>query len=301
MDTSERILLIASPCLHKTPAFERAVALARAKDCPLHIAALDHLEGLATSLLVDPSAMEKARRNYVDRHHQWLIDQTRPLQAMGIKVSSQVIWCDNPVAETVALVHDLSPSVVIKDVQQEGLLKRALFTTQDIHLLQGCPVPLHLVSRAENAVPRNLLVAVDLFDQETHGPQVNAELIKQGLKLGEQCNADVHLLYAYDLSSMDAAEAGFGHPSQWHTTYLASELHLQQEQAFAAMADDFGFPETNRHLITGHPGKVITALAQHRQMDMILLARVQRRGLGKWLGGTAEYCLYRMHSSLWLL
>jgi nucleotide-binding universal stress UspA family protein len=34
-------------------------------------------------------------------------------------------------------------------------------------------------------------------------------------------------------------------------------------------------------------------------MDLIMLARVQRKGLAQWLGGTAEQVLYKTPSSAW--
>ena len=53
MQTPQRLLLIASPLMRRTPVYDRAAALAKAKGRALHIVAFDYVEGLATPGLVN--------------------------------------------------------------------------------------------------------------------------------------------------------------------------------------------------------------------------------------------------------
>ena len=57
----ERILLIAPPFMNRTPAFDRAASLAKAKSAALHIVAFDYVEGIANAGLVNPTAIEEMR------------------------------------------------------------------------------------------------------------------------------------------------------------------------------------------------------------------------------------------------
>ena len=301
MTDTGRILLIAPLYLRKTPAFERAAALARATDCALHIVAFDYLEGLATALFVDSAAMEHARQGYLDRHREWLEEQARPMRARGTQVTTEVIWCQNTVEEAVAHAREMDATVVIKDVQHESFLKRTLFTPQDIHLLHECAEPVHFVSTASHSTPRKIVVGVDLYHQPMRTPGLNEALIKQAFKLGEQCNAEVHLLYAFDLTPIDAADEGLGRAGYFYASNLTQELYEQQEAAFNALAERYNTPPENRHLIMGNPGSVLTTFARQYDMDLIMLARVQRTGFAQWLGGTAEQVLYKAPSSVWLI
>jgi universal stress protein E len=84
MSEQSRFMLVVSPLMKNSPAFERAAALAKASDAALHIVAFDYLEGLATAGLVNEQALEQMRLGYIERHHQWLEDQARPLRKLGV-------------------------------------------------------------------------------------------------------------------------------------------------------------------------------------------------------------------------
>lgn len=62
MTNPQRLLLIASPLMRRTPVYDRAAALAKAKGMPLHIVAFDYLEGLATAGLVNEQAWRSCGR-----------------------------------------------------------------------------------------------------------------------------------------------------------------------------------------------------------------------------------------------
>ena len=75
MHTPQRLLLIASPLMRRTPVYDRAAALAKAKGMALHIVAFDYLEGLATAGLVNDQALAVMREGYVRQHREWLESQ----------------------------------------------------------------------------------------------------------------------------------------------------------------------------------------------------------------------------------
>lgn len=77
MSTQSRLMLVVSPLMEHSPAFDRAAALARAEGAALHIVAFDYLEGLATAGLVNEQALEQMRLGYIERHRQWLEEQAK--------------------------------------------------------------------------------------------------------------------------------------------------------------------------------------------------------------------------------
>lgn len=68
-------LLIASSKPARTPAFERAVALARASGARLRIVALDHVKLLEVMGLFDPRALAKLRDAHLQSYQGWLDSQ----------------------------------------------------------------------------------------------------------------------------------------------------------------------------------------------------------------------------------
>ena len=124
MSDSERLLLVASPLMHRTPAFDRAAALAKAKGVPLHIVAFDYVEGLATAGLVNEQALSEMREGYLLRHRQWLEEQAVSLRNLKIVVTTEVVWVQRPLEEILRHVKELNPSMLIKDLEHESLLMR---------------------------------------------------------------------------------------------------------------------------------------------------------------------------------
>ena len=304
MTNQQRLMLIVPPLLEKTPAFERAAALAKAKGAALHIVAFDYLEGLATAGLVNARALEEMRSGYVERHRQWLEEQAHPLRHLGIEVTTAVVWAEHPLKEMLTYLHEMPVDLVIKDLQHESLLKRAVFTTLDLQLLHECPYPLHFVAKSHNPTPRRIVAAVDLLHPDDQYSGFNDTIIHEALKLGTQCNAQVDVVYAYDLSMIDAADYSYASASMMFDSNLAPTtptLYELENVAFDTLAERNGVPVENRHFMLGSPSKVLARFAESQDIDVIVMGRLHHRSLGHLLGSTAERILYKMPGSVLIL
>lgn len=296
MSEYRRLLLVAPPLMQRTPAFERAAALARAKGAALHIAAFDYVEALATAGLFEQKALEKARDGYLQRHHLWLEEEAAAQRSKGLTVTTEVVWVQRPYEEILRHVKEMPADMLIKDVQQEPALKRAFVTPLDWQLLRDCPVPLHLVTEARQPLPRKIVAAVDPFRPEEQIQDLNDQIILSARELAAHCDAELHLLHAYDLSALYAAAMGMG--TQPLSAGFSEALRDSQEQAFTWLADRHGVPHECRHFLMGSPILVLTEFAASSQADVIVMGSVHRRGLNKLLGSTAEHILYQLPCSL---
>ncbi|OPG75428.1 universal stress protein, partial [Pseudomonas ogarae] len=165
MSTQSRLMLVVSPLMEHSPAFDRAAALAKAEGAALHIVAFDYLEGLATAGLVNEQALEQMRLGYIERHRQWLEEQARPLRKLGIEVTTEVTWVERPLQEILVHLKEAPMDALIKSVDPESWFSRLMFTPLDVHLLRECEVPLHFVNKVTHARPRKILAAIDPFHQ----------------------------------------------------------------------------------------------------------------------------------------
>ncbi|MGV8918852.1 MAG: universal stress protein [Pseudomonas sp.] len=294
MYDTERLLLIATPLMTRTPAFDRAAALAKAQGAALHIVAFDYVDGLATAGMVNERALAEMREGYVLRHEKWLEEQAGAMHHWGITVTSEVVWVERPLEEILVHIKEMKPSMVIKDLVQESWLTRVLFTSLDLRLLHDCPVPLHLVTQVEHELPRKIVVAVDPFLPEEQFEQFNEKLIMAAEKLAEQCDAELHLLYAYDLSAIYMANAGFDFSGN-----VSQSLYEVEEGAFQQLADAFHVPAERRHLLMGRPERVIDDFARAQSVDVIVMGTVHRNRISqKLLGSTTEQVANHMPCSL---
>lgn len=296
MGQYQHLLLIADPAMRHSPALQRAAALAEATGAALHISAF--VEPFATLPLLDKSIQAQTRERYLQEQRQWLADEAGLMRAKGVKVTSDAVWTNRTRQEILAHVAEMQPDMLIKDLQHEPLLKRAFITPLDWHLLRECPVPVHLVSQALNPLPRRVLAAVDTAHPETRISGLNPRILKAANGLALQCNAELHLLQAYDLTPAYLSNAGAGAGIASATVDFVEELRRSLEQAFSALADEFGVPAERRHFILGAPISTLADFAEQQRMDVIVMGRVQRKGLSKLIGSSTEHILNQGPSSI---
>ncbi|MCL9802359.1 universal stress protein [Pseudomonas sp. AKS31] len=301
MSEQARFMLVASPLMKHSPAFDRAAALAKASGAALHIVAFDFLEGLATAGLVNEQALEQMRLGYVERHHQWLEDQARPMRHLGVTVTTEVVWVDNPLREIQIHLKEQPMALLIKDLQHASFMSRLMFTPLDVHLLRECRVPLHFVSHAQHARPRRIVAAIDPFHRDDQYADFNDRILREAAKLASLCAAELDVVYAYDLSSISADEFGFGNASTFFTPGKAKTLFDAQGDAFRELAERNGIAPERQHMIMGNPAKVLCSYADAYDIDVIVMGRIGHRGLGRLIGSTVEQLLYKMPCSVWVV
>ncbi|WP_282410891.1 universal stress protein [Pseudomonas sp. PS02303] len=291
MSQYQRLLLIINPALRHSPAINHAAALAKASGASLHIAAL--VKPLERLSLLDEGVQEKARESYLQDHRDWLKNQATNLNALGLKVTTEVMWADDMKQDILDHVSEMQPDLLIKEVQHESALKRAFFTPLDWHLLRHCPIPVYLVGGGGHALPRKVVAAVDASDTAPADSELNERIIQQATNLALQCDAELHLLYACDLSGVYLADmGGLALPD------ITKELRTTEEQSFSKLAGRYGVPSDRRHFVLGHPVAALSDFANEQQVDVIVMGRVQYHGLEKLLGSTTEHILYQVPCSV---
>ncbi|MFK0089595.1 universal stress protein [Pseudomonas sp. NPDC090755] len=298
MSDYQRVLLIAPPLMQRTDAYDRAAALAKAKGMALHIVAFDYLVGLATAGLVNEQALAVMRQAYVEKHHQWLEEQAGPMRRNGLTVTTEVVWVDDVLDEILTHLKEQPFALVVKDIEHESRLMRAMFTSLDNQLLRETRVPLHFVSKAGHATPRKVLAAVDLSRPDDQFPGFNDRIVNEALKLAMQCKAQVQILYAYDLTSLQTDAQTLGRKSFLFGSNVAESLHEAQGAAFRELAERNGIDPENCHMIMGDPAKVLSIFCEAQDTDIVVMGRVHHRGLAKYIGSTVERVLYKMPSSV---
>lgn len=298
MDNPQRILLIVSPLMRRSPVYDRAAALAKAKGMPLHIVAFDYLEGLATAGLVNDQALAVMQQGYVRQHREWLETQALSMRRNGVTVTTEVVWVQNPLDEILVHLREQPFAMLIKAFEHEPWWMRAMFTSLDIQLLRETSIPLHLVNKASHALPRKILAAVDLSRPEDQIVGLNDQIISEALKLALQCNAQIDLLYVYDLGSMYVDAGGSREHSFLFDSNQLKTLHETQSEAFQALAERNGIAVEHRHLRVGDPAKGLALFMGNNDIDVLVMGSYHHRGIGWFIGSTAERVLHRLDSSV---
>ncbi|WP_323161448.1 universal stress protein [Pseudomonas fluorescens] len=293
MSQYQRLLLIINPALRQSKALDHAAALAKASGASLHVAALIPTWKLLS--LLEEGDREKARKEYLQDQRNWLEYHTGHLRSRGLEVTAEAKWADDLQQDILDYVAEMQPDLLIKQVQREPALKRGFFTPLDWRLLRHCPVPVYLPGEGDHPLPRKVVAAVDVADTLEQEDGLNERIIQQASSLAIQCQAELHLVYACDASALFLGDMGGGGLT---LPDLYSQLRQGHEKSFLDLAGRYGVPADRRHFIEGHPVAVLQAFADEREMDVIVMGRVERHGMDKLLGSTTEHVLYQVTCSI---
>ncbi|MFS2155792.1 universal stress protein [Pseudomonas sp. Pseusp122] len=300
MNESSEFLLIASSMMQRTPAFDRAVALAKAYGAPLRIVALDYFQALEVMGIFDHSALSLLRDGYLQAHGQWLEQQVAQERAKGLECKVEVLWTDSCFEAIIACVRAARPQMLIKDVHHEPLFARLFSTPLDWHLLRDCLCPVQLVTGGHSPLPRKVLVAVNLYRYEDADLKFNDRLIETASRIARQCGGSVHVLYSYDWSVFYATNVTLlgALPVETGFHEALGEAHAE---AFASLCDRHAIPAECCHFLVGTPQPTISAFAREQDIDLLVMGSLPRTRLEKVIGNTAESLLIHSPCSVLII
>lgn len=292
MSQYQRLLLVINPSLRRSAAINHAAALAKASGATLHIRAL--VQSLDILSMFEEGDREQARANYLQDHLDWLKSQASHLRGAGLEVTTEVAWSNDMRQEILDSVNEMKPDLLIKEVQHESALKRTFFTPLDWQLLRDCPVPVYLLGSAGHVLPQKVVAAVDVAGSDEERIALNERIVNQAKAFAIQCDAELHLLYAYDMAPEYLEELSDGARGPELSKLLRNEL----EAPYITWANRYGVPAERRHFVLGHAVAALSGFADEQHVDVIVMGRLHYHGLDKLQGSTTEHILYQVPCSV---
>lgn len=152
-----------------------------------------------------------------------------------------------------------------------------------------------MVGAAGHALPRKVVAAVDPSSAFAQNSGLNDRVIRQALGLALQCDAELHLVYAAEVSSVYLSDVGGGGLA---LSQLSKELRRRLEKTLLELANLFGVPAERRHFLLGHPVSALSEFALEHDVDVIVMGRSQHKDSFGLLGSTTEHILYQAQCSV---
>lgn len=296
MSQYRKIMIVTNPAMKHGVAYRRGVELAKRTGAALVLALADYNPALVRAHLLDPDRLRKIIDGYLSVRRRWLAGEAEKLKEQGLQAEAFAIWHKPTWEATARQVLDHAPDLVIKDVDTNSALQRAIFTPADWHLMRVCPAPLMLVDSHSSSFPQRILAAVDPFDTHDKPADLNDRILEAALAMAYQCDATVHVVHAHDYLS-----AAFFLGDEADARYLAAARETHREK-FIAFGKAHGIPRDRMHFVEGSPARVIADLAEDINADLVVLGTVVRPRLKRILiGATAEEILGVIHSDVMVL
>lgn len=277
MNPYRRILLIMTE-VQANAALSLAMALAAASGATLHVLGIHESGALRPHLEWQEAPLPSVSFMHFSSELKALLDE-QPI--VGARPGFEALEAFNPREQLTTFIARYAPDLVIKGCMGCSLLDQIARSSLDQVLLHASQVPLLFVPANAPAIPRNILVAVDVANPSPQSEALNDALIAAGQQLATHCKGQLHLLSAYDLPIAMLANPDLAGP--W-----ADEVRESLQLPFDALADAHDIAHSHRFFSEGAPLRVIKSHIATLGADVVVVGAVQARRWAKLIGDTTE-------------
>lgn len=295
MKRFKRILLYAGT-KETEAAMTRSVELARENQASLTL--LDvvppspRATGLGTLLLTT----EELQQRVLEERREKLLRLAAAYSDRGIAIDVAV-RIGKTAVEIVRQVLQGNHDLVVKTADGASPVAR-LFGSVMISLLRTCPCPVWALKPEAHGEFDTVLAAIDPESEDAEHANLNRNILELSLAIARRENAVLHLVGVWDLW-MESALRQHAGDEEVDTIVVSREQELQE--AFALMLQPHVQPtdQVHVHIRRGTPAKMIRAMAEEVEADLMVMGTVCRTGMaGVLIGNTAEQLLSEVTCSV---
>lgn len=286
MGQYRQLLVLLTDIDPHSAALRRALALAHVSGASVHVLGLfePSEEHLLREERLNEADIKRQFNHYCERLAQ-LVDRHR---ASGVALTVDSLHAEDIRSQAIDYLCEMQPDMVIKDSEAAPALARLFGTPLDCALMRGFKGMVQFVPTAAVSLPKRIMVAVDTAFSDTPEAQAlfNRGLVRAAQALALQCDAQLHLLSAYNLAGVFASDMNV-------TQAWIDEMHSALQEPFDTLADAEGVPLDRRLFKEGGPVQVIREQVAVLDTDVVVMGVAQPKGLDKLLGDTTERIVSR--------
>jgi len=203
------------------------------------------------------------------------------------------IRCETLVGDaSIAIIHAVQQDhhdLVLVGTRGHSTWEQFFLGSTAKRLIRKCPSPVWAVKAEHTGTPRSVMAATDFSEASTQAALV-------GLDIARLAGAEFHLFHVID--SKDVPEGLIERLAPGAT--LREEINANAKTRLEAFVEllDPGAMAVQSHLSWGIPSQEVARMADHLNIDLLVLGTVGRSGIkGVVLGNTAEKVIDTCHCS----
>lgn len=295
MSQYKRLLLLADISSVRSPAFERAVAIAKATGAGLHLVAFVREPSWRSRLKARHPERDQLHQDDVSDARTMLEVEATRLRSEGLAVTSDVIDGARGRASVLGYIAELAPDLVLKDADRHGHLRRVFFRSLDWTLLRKSPAPVLLVKPSIVSLPRRIAVAADL-PRDALAPELNDRIVRFATGYALHLNTDLELACSLELPSPQVeslAQTATGTSDDIDEPDDRFQRDRQERmsrmrRSFESLARRHSVPEASANLLFGRADQTLPGLVDDHDLDTVVIGSASHDVLDRWLGRTGE-------------
>jgi universal stress protein E len=299
MAAIKRILVVVDPTIEDSAAVRKAAQLAKAAAASIELHICDFAPELDAARFFDAPTLAIAVAPVAARHQLHLDRLAAALRAAGVAATTSVEFT-NPLYEGVLRrVAASQPDLVVKDSHFHGVLRRALLSHADWHLVRDCPVPLLLTKQSAWHEPPRVAAAVDPNHPGDVGARVDHAIIDEADRVARTLGTRPWLLHVFSTLNLISVEPGIATAplgTDLAAVQVLRQLHQTQLEGLAAR---HGIAAADTRLIDGIVTHALPDFASDSGLDVLAIGAIARSRLhDRFIGSTADRVLDRIGCDL---
>jgi universal stress protein E len=297
LDNLGSVFVIVDPTAAVHPCVSKAARLAAGFHATLELAICDYQRGADASRFYDAESFELARSRAILPHQELLEALAAPLRGTGLKVETTVILENPRHAGLLARIRHARPDLVVKDTHYHSVIRRALVTNTDWHLIRDCPAPLLLVKgRDWPDGELNVACAVDPGHADDKPWSLDHEIIGAMQYLATGLPMDMNIVNAFSaVDDVISASAGGMAESAVIGGSLIETARKNQLATLAKLASGHRVDPSHIHLLEGAAVEALPKFVERDRPDILIMGAIARgRLFNYFIGSTAEAVLDRL-------
>ena len=297
-----RSILLAVTHLHTSDLeLKQAFRLASDNRARLIIAMFDN--SLETMRKLQFLPLEKKLEQHLKKQ---LEEELAHLKALawdeGVKAETLIV-SGRPRLAMYSVLEQYHIDLVIKLADTSGGLTRNQLTGNDLAILRKCPVPVLMMADRDQApgFTGKVMVAVDAGDPDIDAQELNSRLIRYGIYLAAQEQAELHIVSVWNLAVGKRSLQTFSDEELYELQEITRKRHHHKIEK---MMVDVGVKDSRQpvpvevHVLKGKPSVEIQKLANMINVDFIVMGTLGRQRKGILIGNTAENILNSVYCSI---
>ena len=280
---------------------QQAFRLAESNRATLLIAIFDSsLEALHTLQFIP---MQKKLEDHLRRQLEEELERLEALAwGQGIKAQTTVVY-GRPRQALHRVIKEYGIDLVIKLADASGALARNQLTSNDLAVLRKCPVPILMMADREQ-LPEpcgKIMVAMDVGDPASEASSLNRILLKYGLYLASQDQAELHLVTVWSVPLTGSTLKTLS-DEEFYELHEITKRRYHKKLQEVMETEQLITPQQDLNIIVheleGKPASKIQQLANDINVDVIVMGTMTKPGRGMLIGSTAENLLNNIYCSI---
>ncbi len=294
----KHILAVVDPTAEVQHCVDKGASLARAFGAVLELYVCDYQSGLLFSGGLPDDVVQAALKERRLQLVEQLGTLAGPLRRAGLQVLTDCSFQERLHSGVIGKVKSSGADLVIKDTHFHGVLRRALFTNSDWHLIRECPVPLLLTKPAAWHPHIRVAAALDPGHVDDKPASLDRELLEMTESLAAGMGGEVLAVHAFDslplVAGMTSVANGVAAAPLIDVGLIDSLRQFHRAQFNAVLAGHPAF-EGRAKLLEGSPVAELPGYVARKEVDVLVAGAVSRSALHRLVtGSTAERLLDRL-------